>query len=53
MKWSEMVLVGKINQQIVTSINRHQMETVGLSGKEGKLIKAKKFDLQKFAANTV
>ena len=46
----EMVLVGKINQQIVTSINRHQMETVGLSGKEGKLIKAKKFDLHKFAA---
>lgn len=46
----EMVLVGKINQQIVTSINRHQMGTVGLSGKEGKLIKAKKFDLQKFAA---
>ncbi|MCY4378889.1 MAG: acetylglutamate kinase [Candidatus Dadabacteria bacterium] len=45
----EMVLVGKINQQIVTSINKHQMETVGLSGKEGKLIKAKKFDLQKFA----
>ena len=47
----EMVLVGKINQQIVTSINRHQMETVGLSGKEGKLIKAKKFDLHKFAAD--
>ena len=46
----EMVLVGKINQQIVTSINRHQIETVGLSGKEGKLIKAKKFDLHKFAA---
>lgn len=46
----EMVLVGKINQQIVTSINKHQMETVGLSGKEGKLIKAKKFDLQRFAA---
>ena len=46
----EMVLVGKINQQIVTSINRHQIETVGLSGKEGKLIKAKKFDLRKFAA---
>ena len=46
----EMVLVGKINQQIVTSINKHQMETVGLSGKEGKVIKAKKFDLQKFAA---
>ena len=45
----EMVLVGKINQQIVTSINKHQMETVGLSGKEGKLIKAKKFNLQKFA----
>ncbi len=46
----EMVLVGKINQRIVTSINRHQMETVGLSGKEGKLIKAKKFDIHKFAA---
>ena len=47
----EMVLVGKINQQIVTSINRHQIGTVGLSGKEGKLIKAKKFDLHKFAAD--
>ena len=46
----EMVLVGKINQEIATSINRHQMKTVGLSGKEGKLIKAKKFDLHKFAA---
>lgn len=46
----EMVLVGKINQQIVTSINKRPMETLGLSGKEGKLIKAKKFDLQKFAA---
>lgn len=46
----EMVLVGKINQQIITSINRHNMETVGLSGKEANLIKAKKFDLHKFAA---
>ena len=46
----EMVLVGKINQQIVTSINKHQMETVGLSGKEGKLIKAKNSTCRNFAA---
>ncbi len=46
----EMVLVGKINQQIITSINRHNMEAVGLSGKEGNLIKAKKFNVHKFAS---
>jgi len=45
-----MVLVGKINQQIITSINRHNMEAVGLSGKEGNLIKAKKFNVHKFAS---
>ncbi len=45
----EMVLVGKINQQIVSSINEHEIDTVGLSGKEAKLIKAKKLDISRFA----
>ena len=38
----EMVLVGKVNQEIITSINEHDGKAVGLSGKEGKIISAKK-----------
>ena len=35
---AEMVLVGKINQQIINSINQHGGKAVGLSGKEGQII---------------
>ncbi len=36
----EMVLVGKINKQIVGLINHHGGRAVGLSGKDGELIRA-------------
>jgi len=38
----EMVLVGKINQEIVGLINHHGGRAVGLSGKDGNLIRARK-----------
>ncbi len=38
----EMVLVGKVNKEIVTLINRHGGMAVGLSGKDGDLIVARK-----------
>ena len=37
-----MVLVGKINKEIVSLINRHGGRAVGLSGKDGELIRARK-----------
>jgi len=41
----EMVLVGKVNKEIVSLINRYGGKAVGLSGKDGSLIKAKKLKL--------
>jgi acetylglutamate kinase len=38
----EMVLVGKINKEIVSLINRHGGHAVGLSGRDGNLIRARK-----------
>jgi acetylglutamate kinase len=38
----EMVLVGKVNKEIVTLINQNGGQSVGLSGKDGKLLTAKK-----------
>jgi acetylglutamate kinase len=38
----EQVLVGKINGEIVTLVNRHGGKAVGLSGKDGELIIARK-----------
>ncbi len=38
----EMVLVGKVNKEIVTLINQNGGSAVGLSGKDGRLISAKK-----------
>jgi acetylglutamate kinase len=38
----EMVLVGKINKEIVGSINLHGGRAVGLSGKDGGLIRARR-----------
>jgi len=38
----EMVLVGKVNKEIVNLINRHGGRAVGLSGKDGQLITARK-----------
>ncbi len=41
----EMVLVGKINKEIVTLINQHGGMAVGLSGKDGGLILARKMNV--------
>src|SRR5262249_61735487 len=38
----EMVLVGKINKEIVGLINLHGGRAVGLSGKDGSLLRARK-----------
>jgi acetylglutamate kinase len=43
----EMVLVGKVNQEIVSLINQQGGKAVGLSGKDGRLITAKKLKLTK------
>ncbi len=40
----EMVLVGSVNKQIVSLINQHGGRAVGLSGKDGGLIRARKID---------
>ena len=45
----EMVLVGKINQKIVAAIQTLGGKAVGISGKEGKIILARKIDLSKLA----
>jgi len=38
----EMVLAGKVNKEIVANINQHGGQAVGLSGKDGNLITAKR-----------
>jgi len=43
----EMVLVGKVNKEIVGLINYHGGKAVGLSGRDGDLIKAKKMTILK------
>jgi len=43
----EMVLVGKVNKEIVNLINQQGGKAVGLSGKDGRLIIAKKLKLAK------
>ena len=44
----EMVLVGKVNKEIVKLINSHGGNAVGLSGKDGNLIEARKIDYKKY-----
>ncbi len=41
----EMVLAGRINKQIVRLLNRHGGMSVGLSGKDGNLIQARKMEM--------
>lgn len=43
----EMVLVGKVNKEIVGLINFHGGKAVGLSGRDGDLVKAKKMKILK------
>ncbi len=46
----EMVLVGKVNKEIVSLINFHGGKAVGLSGRDGDLIKARKMKIMKSMA---
>lgn len=41
----EMVLGGKVNKEIVTNINRHGGKAVGITGKDGRLIQARKLEM--------
>ena len=43
----EMVLGGLVNKEIVNLLNKHQGKAVGITGKDGKLIKAKKLKLRR------
>jgi len=43
----EMVLVGKVNKEIVGLINHHGGKAVGLSGRDGDLVKAQKMQILK------
>ena len=49
MEVAEMVLVGKINQKIIEAIHAMGGKAVGTSGKEGKMILARKLDVKKYA----
>lgn len=44
----EMVLAGKLNKEIVTLINRHGGQAIGLSGKDANLIKARKLHVFRY-----
>ncbi len=48
----EMVLGGLVNKEIVSLINSHGGRAIGLSGKDGNLIKAKKKVIKKLSAET-
>jgi acetylglutamate kinase len=48
----EMVLGGLINKEIVSLINNHGGKAIGLSGKDGKLIEAKRKVVKKISAET-
>jgi acetylglutamate kinase len=47
----EMVLVGKVNKEIVALINQHGGQAVGLSGKDGRLIQAVKLQIYRQQAD--
>jgi acetylglutamate kinase len=50
---AEMVLGGKINKEIVANINLHDGKAVGLSGKDGRLIQARKLELTAINPDTL
>ncbi|MBN1289747.1 MAG: acetylglutamate kinase [Actinobacteria bacterium] len=46
MEIAKMVLVGKVNKEIVSTINRHGNLSVGLSGEDGNLLIARKREVE-------
>jgi acetylglutamate kinase len=49
----EMVLGGKVNKEIVANINRHDGRAVGLSGKDGRLLMARKLEVKTLNPDTL
>jgi acetylglutamate kinase len=49
----EMVLGGKVNKEIVANINQHDGRAVGLSGKDGRLIVARKMEMTALNPDTL
>jgi len=49
----EMVLGGKVNKEIVANINRHGGKAVGLTGKDGGLLTARKLEMTKVNPETL
>jgi acetylglutamate kinase len=49
----EMVLGGKVNKEIVANINRHGGKAVGLTGKDGGLITARKLEMTAINPDTL
>ena len=48
----EMVLGGLVNKEIVSLLNKNQGKAVGISGKDGNLIRAKKLKIKRKDSNT-
>ena len=49
----EMVLGGKVNKEIVANINKHGGRAVGLTGKDGNLINARKLEMKTVNPDTL
>ncbi len=49
----EMVLGGRVNKEIVANINRHGGRAVGLTGKDGDLIRARKMEMKAINPDTL
>ncbi len=49
----EMVLGGKVNKEIVANINKHGGKAVGLTGKDGNLLTARKLEMKTFNPDTL
>ncbi|ORJ57661.1 acetylglutamate kinase [Geothermobacter hydrogeniphilus] len=49
----EMVLGGKVNKEIVANLNRHGGRAVGLTGKDGGLITARKLEMKQINPDTL
>ncbi|MDO3377446.1 acetylglutamate kinase [Geoalkalibacter halelectricus] len=49
----EMVLGGQVNKEIVNNINRHGGKAVGLTGKDGRLIIARKMEMTQINPDTL
>ena len=45
----EMVLGGSVNKEIVSSINRNGGKAIGVTGKDGQLIRARKLEISRFS----